>query len=111
VVVRTLESLPPDAIHRSARGMAAACGLSVSTVQRIWHALGLQPRRLETFKPSTDPDFMAKVRDIVGVAARAHHRALGRREEPDPGTGPQSACAAKRPERFCLSNTPEHPTS
>ena len=47
--------------------MARACGLSVSTVQRIWRAFGLQPHRLETFKLSTDPDFVAKVRDVVGL--------------------------------------------
>jgi hypothetical protein len=40
--------------------MARASGLSVSTVQRIWRAFGLQPHRLETFKLSTDPDFVAK---------------------------------------------------
>ena len=47
--------------------MSRACGLSVSTVQRIWRAFGLQPHRLETFKLSTDPDFVAKVRDVVGL--------------------------------------------
>src|SRR3984885_10554530 len=47
--------------------MARACGLSGSTVQRIWRAFGLQPHRLETFKLSTDPDFVAKVRDVVGL--------------------------------------------
>lgn len=67
VIVRTLESLPPDATHWSSRGMARASGLSVSTVQRIWRAFGLQPHRLETFKLSTDPDFVAKVRDVVGL--------------------------------------------
>jgi transposase len=67
VIVRTLESLPADATHWSSRGMARACGLSVSTVQRIWRAFGLQPHRLETFKLSTDPDFVAKVRDVVGL--------------------------------------------
>ena len=41
--------------------------MSVSTVQRIWRAFGLQPHRLEAFKLSTDPDFVAKVRDIVGL--------------------------------------------
>jgi transposase len=66
-IVRTLESVPPDATHWSSRGMARACGLSVSTVQRIWRAFGLQPHRLETFKLSTDPDFVAKVRDVVGL--------------------------------------------
>src|SRR5579864_2696893 len=67
VIVRTLESLPPDATHWSSRGMSRACGLSVSTVQRIWRAFGLQPHRLESFKLSTDPDFVAKVRDVVGL--------------------------------------------
>lgn len=67
VVVRTLESVPDGATHWSSRSMARACGLSVSTVQRIWRAFGLQPHRLETFKLSTDPDFVAKVRDVVGL--------------------------------------------
>ena len=67
VIVRTLESLPPDATHWSSRGMSRASGLSVSTVQRIWRASGLQPHRLETFKLSTDPEFVAKVRDVVGL--------------------------------------------
>src|ERR1700674_682111 len=67
VIVRTLETKPPDATHWSSRAMARACGLSVSTVQRIWRAFGLQPHRLETFKLSTDPDFVAKVRDVVGL--------------------------------------------
>jgi transposase len=74
VIVRTLESVPPDATHWSSRGMARVCGLSVSTVQRIWRAFGLQPHRLESFKLSTDPDFVAKVRDVVGlyIAPPAH---------------------------------------
>ena len=67
LITRTLESTPPDATHWSSRGMARASGLSVSTVQRIWRAFGLQPHRLETFKLSTDPDFVAKVRDVVGL--------------------------------------------
>lgn len=67
VIVRTLESLPPDATHWSSRGMARASGLSISTVQRIWRAFGLQPHRMATFKLSTDPDFVAKVRDVVGL--------------------------------------------
>jgi transposase len=67
VIVRTLETAPPDATHWSSRSMARASGLSISTVQRIWRAFGLQPHRLETFKLSTDPDFVAKVRDVVGL--------------------------------------------
>ena len=67
VIVTTLESVPKDATHWSSRGMAKASGLSVSSVQRIWRAFGLQPHRIETFKLSTDPDFVAKVRDVVGL--------------------------------------------
>ena len=67
VIVKTLESLPDNATHWSSRGMARAAGISVSTVQRIWRAFGLQPHRIETFKLSTDPDFVAKVRDVVGL--------------------------------------------
>ena len=76
IIVKTLESLPPDATHWSSRGMAKASGLSVSTVQRIWRAFGLQPHRLETFKLSTDPDFVAKVRDVVGLYMAPPERAL-----------------------------------
>ena len=76
VVVRTLENVPPDATHWSSRGMARASGLSVSTVQRIWRAFGLRPHRLETFKLSTDPDFVAKVRDVVGLYTAPPERAL-----------------------------------
>ena len=47
--------------------MAKASGISVSSVQRIWRAFGLQPHRIETFKLSTDPNFVAKVRDVVGL--------------------------------------------
>ena len=56
VIVRTLETKPADATHWSSRGMARASGLSVSTVQRIWRAFGLQPHRLETFKLKTLPE-------------------------------------------------------
>ena len=76
VIGRTLESLPPDGTHWSSRGMAKASGLSVGTVQRIWRAFGLQPHRVETFKLSTDPDFVAKVRDVVGLYLAPPDRAL-----------------------------------
>jgi len=76
VLVRTLESLPDGATHWSSRGMARASGLSTSTVQRIWRAFGLQPHRTETFKLSTDPNFIAKVRDIVGLYLAPPARAL-----------------------------------
>jgi transposase len=76
VITRTLESQPDDATHWSSRGMARDSGLSVSTVQRIWRAFGLKPHRQETFKLSTDPDFVAKVRDVVGLYLAPPEHAL-----------------------------------
>jgi transposase len=67
VIVKTLDSAPEDATHWSSRGMAEASGVSVSSVQRIWRAFGLRPHRSETFKLSTDPLFIEKVRDVVGL--------------------------------------------
>jgi hypothetical protein len=64
---RTLEEVPPDATHWSLRGMAGAMGYAPSTIYRIWRAFGLQPHRSETFKLSSDPFFVDKVRDIVGL--------------------------------------------
>ena len=76
VIVHTLESLPRDATHWSTRAMAEASGLSHMTVQRIWKAFGLEPHRSETFKLSTDPQFVEKVRDIVGLYLNPPERAL-----------------------------------
>jgi len=76
VVRLTLETKPRDATHWSTRGMAARCGLSQSTVTRIWRAFGLQPHRTETFKLSPDPLFVEKVRDIVGLYLDPPERAL-----------------------------------
>lgn len=67
VITRTLESTPKDATHWSTRSMAAQTGVSQRTIQRIWKAFGLQPHRQETFKLSTDPLFVEKTRDIVGL--------------------------------------------
>jgi transposase len=67
IVIKTLESTPKDATHWSTRSMAEASGLSDHTIARIWHAFGLQPHRVETFKLSNDPQFIEKVRDIVGL--------------------------------------------
>ena len=76
VIVRTLESTPRDATHWSTRSMAETSGLSHMTVQRIWKAFGLEPHRSETFKLSTDPQFVEKVRDIVGLYLDPPERAL-----------------------------------
>jgi transposase len=67
VITRTLESTPKSATHWSTRAMAKEMGLSQSTVSRIWRAFGLQPHRQETFKLSSDPLFVEKPRDIVGL--------------------------------------------
>jgi len=67
VVRMTLEDKPPDATHWSLRSMAAASGVSRSSVHTIWRAFNLQPHRTETFKRSRDPNFIDKVRDIVGL--------------------------------------------
>lgn len=67
VVRKTLHGKPPDATHWSLRSMAAASGISRSSVNTIWKAFNLQPHRVETFKLSTDPNFVEKTRDIVGL--------------------------------------------
>ncbi len=56
--------------------MAAAAGHAPSTIRRIWRAFGLQPRRVESFKPSKDPLFVETVRDIVGLCLAPPERAL-----------------------------------
>lgn len=67
VIAKTLESVPAGATHWSTRSMARATGMSQTAVSRIWRAFGLQPHRQETFKLSSDPLFVEKVRDIVGL--------------------------------------------
>jgi len=67
IVTKTLETMPTHATHWSTRSMAKASGVSTSTVHRIWRAFALQPHRSETFKLSTDPQFVEKVRGIVGL--------------------------------------------
>ena len=76
VITRTLESMPKDATHWSTRSMAAEVGLTQSAVHRIWKAFGLQPHRAETFKLSRDPQFVAKVRDVVGLYLNPPERAV-----------------------------------
>jgi transposase len=76
VIARTLESVPARATHWSTRSMAREMAVSPSAVSRIWRAFGLQPHRQQTFKLSTDPQFVAKVRDIVGLYLEPPTRAL-----------------------------------
>lgn len=75
-VTRTLEAKPADATHWSTRSLARDLGLSQSAIVRIWHAFGLKPHRHATFKLSTDPFFVEKVRDIVGLYLAPPDRAI-----------------------------------
>lgn len=76
VVVKTLETKPANATHWSTRGMAKATGLSQSKIVEIWQAFSLQPWRQDTFKLSTDPQFIDKVRDVVGLYLDPPERAV-----------------------------------
>jgi putative transposase len=67
LIRKTIDSKPADEIHWSCRSIAAETGLSKSTVQRVWSAAGIQPHRQKHFKLSTDPFFVEKVYDIVGL--------------------------------------------
>ena len=67
VLVATLESVPKNATHWSRAKMAKRFGLSASTVGRIWRAFDLKPHRADSFKLSTDPLFVEKVYDVVGL--------------------------------------------
>jgi len=75
-ITMTLETIPEGATHWSTRSLARKAGLSQSAVSRIWRAFALQPHRTENFKLSTDPLFIEKVRDIVGLYMSPPDRAL-----------------------------------
>lgn len=76
VVTKTLESMPANSTHWSTRLMAKKVGLSQTAIVRIWKAFGLQPHRVENFKLSKDPQFVEKVRDIVGLYMNPPDRAI-----------------------------------
>ena len=76
LIEKTLHSTPKDATHWSVRSMASEQGLSPATVQRIWSKHHLQPHRVESFKFSTDPEFVTKVRDIVGLYLNPPDKAI-----------------------------------
>jgi transposase len=76
VIVKTLETTPKNATHWSTRSMAAEVGLNQSAVHRIWKAFGLQPHRQDTWKLSKDPQFIDKVRDVVGLYLNPPERAV-----------------------------------
>ena len=100
VIVKTLEEMPIDATHWSTRSMAKDTGMSQSAVSRIWRAFGLKPHLVESFKLSPDPQFMEKVRDIVGLYVNPPEGALVLcvdEKIPDPGPRPDSPVLPLRP--------------
>jgi transposase len=108
LIAKTLEEAPTNGdTHWSSRSMAARTGMSQSAVSRIWRAFGLKPHAVQTWKLSTDPLFVDKVRDVVGLymappqnalvlavdesgRAGARHRSVERRVSP--ARPPNPAC-------------------
>jgi transposase len=79
VIALTRNDPPGEATHWTGAAMAEAAGISVSSVQRIWRRYGLQPHRVRQFKLSTDPQFTAKLHDIVGLYIDPPAHAIGKR--------------------------------
>jgi transposase len=100
IVAMTLKPPPHEATHWTARAMAKAVGLAVSTVQKIWKAHGLAPHRWRAFKLSNDPAFAEKLHDVVGLyvappptpwcSASTRSRRFRR------STAPSPACRSRR---------------
>jgi transposase len=76
IVALTLAGPPPTASHWTGTAMAKAAGISVSSVQRIWRAHGLRPHLVRQFKLSNDPQFAAKLQEIVGLYVNPPDRAI-----------------------------------
>lgn len=76
VIRRTTQEKPHNATHWSTRTMAAATGISEASVRRIWHAHGLKPHLVKTFKVSNDPHFTEKLTGIVGLYRNPPERAI-----------------------------------
>jgi transposase len=76
VIEKTLREKPHEAAHWSTTLMAKETGLNAMAISRIWRAFGLKPHRLDTFKLSTDPHFIEKVHDVVGLYMNPPDRAL-----------------------------------
>ena len=76
LIQQTLKQKPPNATHWSCRSIAKETKISKSTVQRIWSTFGIQPHRQKHFTLSTDPFFVEKVRDIVGLYLNPPDKAM-----------------------------------
>ena len=101
LIALTLETQPEGATPWATRAMAQQVGMSQTMVSRIWRAFGLQPHRAETFKLSSDPAFVGKVRDVVGLYMSPPDHALVLcvdESEPAHATG-SSAQASAYPSR------------
>ena len=105
VVALTCAEPPGEATHWTGRMMAKAAGLSLRTVQRIWAAHRLQPHRIRTFKRSRDPEFVAKLADIVGLYLAPPRHAVvlsvDEKSRSRRSTAPSRGCRSSRarPER------------
>ena len=76
MIARTLQTAPPTGTHWSTRLMAQATGYHHATIARLWRAHGLKPHRVKRFKLSTDPEFVTKLRDVVGLYLNPPERAV-----------------------------------
>ena len=82
VVEKTMKQRPANATHWSLRSMAAEMGISHTSVQRIWHEYGFKPHLVRSFKISNDPDFVAKVKDVVGLYLYPYGQSIGPTDAP-----------------------------
>ena len=76
IVRLTTQTLPTQTTHWSTRRLAKVSGVSDTTVLRVWHAHGLKPHRVKTFKVSRDPEFVEKLEDVVGLYLNPPEHAL-----------------------------------
>ncbi len=75
-IIAKTQGPPPQATQWSCSSMAKVCGVSSASVQRVWHANGLKPHLIKTFKLSNDPDFIEKLEDVVGLYMNPPEHAL-----------------------------------
>jgi transposase len=76
MVMKTLETRPPNGTHWSTRIMAKETGWDPTTISRIWRGHGIKPHRIRTFKLSNDPEFIPKLRAVVGLYMNPPERAV-----------------------------------